>query len=101
VEIRKYCPLYSVGDRLRIDGPRVVVGRGEPLCPYALSSLMPYVQRLESGVEPRELGLARPDDGEHAYIPCGEECRYYSEGGCVVFRCQANGAKLWKARARV
>lgn len=88
MEIRRYCPLYSVGDRLVIDSPRVVMGRDDPLCAFALSSVMKFVQDLENGVSAEELGLAKPNDGDHAYIPCGEKCRYYSEGGCVVFRCR-------------
>jgi len=101
VEIRKYCPLYSVGDKLRIDGPRVIMGKGDSLCPYALSALMRYIPDLEAGVDPGKLGLARPHDGDRAYIPCGERCRYYKEGGCVVFRCQKNGVKLWRRKVAV
>ena len=86
VEIDKYCPMYSEGDKLVIDNPRVIVGKDEPLCNVALSSVMEYAKDLERGVTPKELGLARPNDGDCAYIQCGEKCRFYSEGGCVTFK---------------
>ena len=88
VEVQRYCPIYGVGDKLTIDDRRVVVGQGEPLCNVALSSVMEYVQLLEDGVSPKELGLARSDDGDYAYVRCVDKCAYYSEGGCVFFRCR-------------
>ena len=35
---------------------------------HALSSLLHYVVALEGGADPVELGLAKPENREHAYI---------------------------------
>ena len=88
VEVQRYCPIYRVGEKFAVDDRRVVMEKGEPLCTVALSAVMEYIQPLENGVSPKELGLARPDDGDHAYVRCGDKCCYYSEGGSVVFRCR-------------
>lgn len=91
MEVRGYCPLYKVGDKVTIDNSRIVLGKHDPLCPSALSSLMHYVQDLEKGVTPEELGLIKTEDENHAYIQCEEPCKYISEGGTVVFRIKRIG----------
>jgi uncharacterized repeat protein (TIGR04076 family) len=88
VEIRGYCPVYNVGDKMVIDNPRIVLDKDDPLCTSALSSLMHYVQDLEKGKDPDKLGLTKPEDRKHAYIQCEEPCRLYTYGGTVVFRCR-------------
>ena len=88
VEIRGYCPVYRVGDKMVIDNPRIVLDKNDPLCTSALSSLQHYVQDLEKGADPDELGLTKPEDRTHAYIQCMEQCKLYTYGGTVVFRCR-------------
>jgi uncharacterized repeat protein (TIGR04076 family) len=87
VEIRGYCPLYNVGDKMVIDYPRVVLDKGDPLCANVLSSLMRYVQDLEKGADLDELGLSKSEDGNDAFIECEEASKLYANCGTVTFRC--------------
>jgi len=87
-EIRGYCPVHKVGDRIVIDGPRLILERTDSICIHALSSLLHYVVALDRGVSPVELGLTRPDDKENAYIQCVDPGRPYTYGGTVIYRCR-------------
>jgi uncharacterized repeat protein (TIGR04076 family) len=86
VEVRGYCPVYRVGDKIVVDDPEIVLGKTDALCTHALSSLLHYVLALERGADPVELGLSKPEDNEHAYIQCVDPGQPYTEGGTVVFR---------------
>ena len=66
VEIRGHCPVYSVGDRMLIDDPKIVLEKTDALCTHALSSLLHYVVALEKGADPVQLGLSKPESKEHA-----------------------------------
>jgi len=44
------------------------------------------VVALDHGVDPVELGLTKPEDGEHAYVHCVDPYEPYTHGGTVVFR---------------
>ena len=86
-EIRERCPVYKVGDRMLIDGPRILVDKTDAICTHALSSLLHYVLVLDEGVDPVKLGLSKPDDRQHAYIQCVDPGKPYTDGGTVIFRC--------------
>ena len=87
-EVRGHCPVHRVGDRIVIDGPRLLLEETSAVCIHALSSLLHYVVALEHGVDPVELGLTRPEDREHAYIQCVDPGRPYTHGGTVIYRCR-------------
>jgi uncharacterized repeat protein (TIGR04076 family) len=87
-EIRGKCSVHNVGDKLVIDGPRVVLEETDAVCVHALSSLLHYVVALDEGVDPVKLGLSKPEDNEHAYIQCVDPGEPYTNGGTVVFRCR-------------
>ena len=86
-EIRGRCPVYKVGDRMLIDGPRILVDKTDAICTHALSSLLHYVLVLDEGVDPVKLGLSKPEDRQHAYIQCVDPGKPYTDGGTVIFRC--------------
>jgi uncharacterized repeat protein (TIGR04076 family) len=86
VEIRGRCPVHTVGDKLLIDDPKIVLEKTDALCTHALSSLLHYVVALEKGADPVQLGLSKPDDREHAYIQCVDPGEPYTSGGTVIFR---------------
>jgi uncharacterized repeat protein (TIGR04076 family) len=69
-EIRGKCPVHKVGDKIAVDGPKIVLCETDALCTHALSSLLHYVLVLERGADPVELGLSKPENREHAYIQC-------------------------------
>lgn len=87
-EIRGKCPVHKVGDKIVIDGPRIVLDKTDAVCVHALSSLLHYVLALEEGADPVKLGLSKPEDKQHAYIQCVDPGEPYTHGGTVIFRCR-------------
>ena len=87
-EIRGRCPVHSVGDRIVVEGPHIVVGESDALCTHALSTLLHYTTILEHTWCPVALGLTTPDDPAHAYMQCVDPGPPYTEGGTVIFRCR-------------
>ena len=86
VEVRGYCPVYEVGDKIVVDDPEIVLEKTDALCVHALSSLLHYVLILGRNGDPIELGLTKPEDRESAYIQCLDPGEPYTHGGTVVFR---------------
>jgi len=85
-EVRGYCPVYKVGDKIVIDDPEIVLEKTDALCTHALSSLLHYVLVLERGADPVELGLTKPEDKAHAYIQCVDPGEPHTRGGTVIFK---------------
>ena len=86
-EIRGYCPVYKVGDRIVIDDPEIVLEKTDALCTHALSTLLHYALILEHNWYPVELGLTTAEDEGHAYMQCVDPGEPYTEGGTVIFKC--------------
>jgi len=91
VEIRGKCPIYKVGDKITIDGPRIVLEKTDALCIHALSTLLHYVVALDEGADPVKLGLTKKGDEKHAYMQCVDPWKPYTEGGTVIFRVKKIG----------
>jgi len=87
-EIRGECPVYKVGDRMVIDGPKIVLEETDAVCVHALSTLLHYVVALDEGADSVKLGLARPEEKDYAYMQCVDPGEPYTHGGTVVFRCR-------------
>jgi uncharacterized repeat protein (TIGR04076 family) len=85
-EIKGKCPVHKVGDKIVVDGPRIVLEQTDAVCVHALSSLLHYVIALDEGVDPRKLGLSK--ERENAYIQCVDPGEPYTSGGTVIFRCR-------------
>ncbi len=81
-EIRGKCPVFRIGDRIVIEGPRVKLDETDAICTHAFASLLPYIVALRKGIKPSELGLGR---GEKAYIQCLDPGPPYTDGGTVIF----------------
>jgi len=86
VEVRGKCPVHKVGDKIVIDGPRILLNRTDALCVHALSVILHYAVALDEGVDPVRLGLTKPEDGENAYVQCVDPWKPYTDGGTVIFR---------------
>ena len=86
VEVKGYCPVHRVGDKIVIDGAKIRLDRTDALCVHALSTLLHYVVALDEGVDPVKLGLTKKDDPEHAYMQCVDPWKPYTDGGTVIFR---------------
>jgi len=69
-EVKGYCPVHKVGDRIIIEGAEILLEETNSLCVHSLSSLLHYVVALDEGANPVKLGLTKPEDKEHAYIQC-------------------------------
>lgn len=89
-EIKGKCPVHKVGDKIVIDGPKIVIDKSDALCTHALSSLLHYVVAFQEGADPVKLGLAKPGHKE-AYIQCVDPGEPYTDGGTVIFRCRMIG----------
>jgi uncharacterized repeat protein (TIGR04076 family) len=85
VEVRGFCPVYKVNDKILIDDPEIVLEKTSALCVHALSSLLHYVLALERECDLVELGLTEPGD-PNAYLQCLDPSEPYTHGGTVVFR---------------
>ena len=87
-EVRGYCPVHKVGDKILVEGARIVLEETDALCIHALSTLLHYVVALDEGADPVKLGLAKPGDREHAYMQCVDPWKPYTQGGTAIFRCK-------------
>lgn len=85
-EIRGKCPVHKVGDKIVIDGPKIVLEKTDAVCVHALSSLLHYVIALDEHVDPRKLGLSKQRNT--AYIQCVDPGEPYTTGGTVIFKCR-------------
>ncbi|MFC1982838.1 TIGR04076 family protein [Chloroflexota bacterium] len=84
-EIKGYCLVYSVGDKMTIEGAKILLNKTDAVCIHALSTLLHYVVALDEGADPVKLGLS--EDREHAYMQCVDAGKPYTEGGTVIFNC--------------
>lgn len=85
-EVKGYCPVHEVGDKIMIDGPRIVLEKTDAVCIHALSSLLHYVVALDENADPVKLGLSK--EKEKAYIQCIDPGEPYTSGGTVIFKCR-------------
>ena len=85
-EIKGKCPVYRVGDRMTIDGAKILLDKTDAACIHALSTLLHYVVALDEGADPIKLGLSK--DKEYAYMQCVDPGQPYTEGGTVIFECR-------------
>lgn len=95
-EVRGKCPVHKVGDKITIDGPKIVLEKTDAACVHALSSLLHYVIALDEKVDPRKLGLSEKPDV--AYIQCVDPGEPYTRGGTVIFRCRRTQAPARERR---
>ena len=84
VEIKGYCPVYKMGDKIVLkDGCVLDPGETDVACMHSLASIFPYYVALSKGVKPRDLGLAK-DESDEAYVQCLDPCDI-TGGGTVRF----------------
>ncbi len=88
-EIKGKCPVYGLGDKMVIDGPKILVDKTDALCTHALSTLLHYTTILEHDWCPVKLGLTTEKDPEHAYMQCVDPWKPYTDGGTVIFKCRS------------
>jgi len=84
VEIRGNCPVFSVGDRITIQGAEIALDTTDALCTHALPSLLYYALALREGADPVALGLSKHKDV--AFIQCPDPGEPLTQGGTVIFK---------------
>jgi len=59
VEVRGKCPVYKVGDKITIDGPRIVLEKTDALCIHArsITSTLPIRLCTNRNIIPKEEDL--------------------------------------------
>lgn len=83
-EIRGKCPVFKVGDRIVIEGPKIVPEKTDALCVHALGSMLSMIIASGRGVSFKELGLAK-EEGNVGYVQCLDPGPPYTPGGTVIF----------------
>jgi len=83
-EIRGKCPVFKVGDRIVIEGPKIVPEKTDALCVHAFGSMLSVIIALGRGVSFKELGLAK-EEGDVGYVQCLDPGPPYTPGGTVIF----------------
>ena len=86
VEVKGKCPVHKAGDKIMIDGARIVLDKTDALCIHALPVILHYAVALDEGADPVRLGLTKPEDKEYAYVQCVDPWKPYTDGGTVIFR---------------
>jgi len=86
IEVKGNCPVYKVGDKIVINGPKIDLKETDAICIHALPTLLHYALALREGADPVKLGLTTEDDPEHAYLQCVDPGEPYTKGGTVIFR---------------
>ena len=84
-EIKGKCPVYKKGDKIVIEGPRIVMDKTDAIGIHALAPLLHYVVALREGAYPKKLGLSK--DEKYAYIQCVDPWEPYTDGETVIFKC--------------
>ena len=85
VEVRGKCPVHEVGDKIVIDGAKILLDKTDALCIHALSVILHYAVALDEGADPVRLGLTKRENRERAYVQCVDPWKPYTDGGTVVF----------------
>lgn len=83
-EIRGYCPVYRVGDRITIVMPNLVLEESDKVCIHALTAIQTILQAMARGYSAEELGVG-PSPNE-AYLQCPDPGPPYTSGGTVIFK---------------
>lgn len=83
-EIRGYCPVFKVGDRIVVESPKVVVEKTSNICVHAFGCMLSMIVPLSRGIGFRQLGLAT-EEGEKGYVQCLDPGKPYTDGGTVLF----------------
>ena len=91
-KIRGKCPVFKVGDRIAIEGPKIFPEKTDALCVHALGSMLSMVIALGRGASFEELGLAIKE-GDVGYVQCLDPGPPYTSGGTVIFEIRKEAAK--------
>jgi len=83
-EIRGNCPVFSVGDRIVLESPKIIVEKTDNICVHAFGCMLSMIVALSRGISFKILGLTT-EEGEKGYIQCLDPGKPYTNGGTVLF----------------
>jgi len=83
-EIRGNCPVFSVGDRIIVEAPKVVVEKTDSICVHVFGCMLSMIVALSRGISFKQLGLATEEGGK-GYFQCLDPGKPYTNGGTVLF----------------
>lgn len=79
-EVKGLCSAgIKKGDKIYMEGPNISLEKSDPICGYALASLMPVIFSVRLGVSFAELGL------KGRLWQCVDPGPPYTQGGTVLF----------------
>ena len=84
-KIKGKCPVYKLGDKIVIEGPKIVMEKTDAICIHALNCIFTFISALSDGVSPQKLGLSRTS-GNVAYFQCLDPGPPLTDGGTVTFK---------------
>ena len=83
-KIRGNCPVFKLGDKIIVEGPKILVEKSDAICIHALGSMLTMLVPLSHGVSFKELGLSK-EESEVGYVQCLDPGKPYTKGGTVLF----------------
>jgi uncharacterized repeat protein (TIGR04076 family) len=84
-EIRGICPVFSVGDKIVIESPKMIINETDKFCIHAFGSMLSMIVPLSHGISFKQLGLAREEGEERGFVQCLDPGKPYTNGGTVLF----------------
>lgn len=82
-EIRGYCPIYKVGDKIIMEKFYVDSRNSERVCIHALAAFSTLLSAFLHGSSAIELGIGSEDDV--GYLQCPDPGPPHTKGGTVLF----------------
>ena len=83
-EIRGNCPVFSVGDKIVVESPKIIAEKTDNICVHAFGCMLSMIVALSRGISFKKLGLAT-EEGEKGYFQCLDPGKPYTNGGTVLF----------------
>ncbi len=84
-EIKGKCPVYKLGDKMVIEGPRIKMEETDSICIHALGCISTFISALSNGISPQKLGLSRKDENV-GHFQCLDPGAPFTDGGTVIFK---------------
>ncbi|MGQ9597667.1 MAG: TIGR04076 family protein [Thermoproteota archaeon] len=82
-EVKGFCPLYKVGDKIIIREFYIDSKNSENVCIHLLSAASTLLSAFLHGVSAVELGIGDREDA--GYLQCPDPGPPYTKGGTVIF----------------
>ena len=84
LEIKGRCPVFTLNDKIFIDGAQIDLEQSDALCIHALPSLLHFSLALRERADPVKLGLSK--EPGVAYLQCPDPGEPLTPGGTVIFK---------------